>query len=427
MKRIFEHISIIAAVAGGLFATAACQEFSIDSQADAPLKIETDVLDSYEVMAVSPSRVVFNISSNTPWRITTDSQWCKATPSMSATSSLVSEVEIIAEEYEGRQARTATFSIAADGIGEIRTFTVTQASKQNLTVVPFDERLATEGQAFSFSIVSNKAWEIIPSTSFLSDIDKKSGEGSENGAEEVITVNVPANPGAVRSGQLTVKTDYDSYTFTVTQNGVIIELEENPESNVIEFEMGDTSKEKVVKIRSNKEWKVQVPEEYAGWLSAEKTADGDLKITVGDNHTLQPLTGEIILTTVDIIDGFDGVTFVVTNPNLMFDITGGCNLGYDEATGATKIKIQNGELVASKFLIKKGRTTIEYAGISASATAKFGMGFTSPTSAANYKLHLEAGTYWYRCAGGFGWIAPIKKAEADFMPLADFRKVEFVV
>ena len=427
MKRIFENISLLAAVACGAFAVAACQEFSIDSQEPAPLKIEVDALDNYHVNAVSPDRVVFNISSNTPWRITGDSQWCKATPSMSATSSLVSEVEIIAEEYDGRQARTATFVISADGIEETRTFTVTQSSKQSLTVIPFDERLATEGQTFSFSIVSNKAWEIIPSSSFLSDIDKKSGEGSEDGSEEVITVNVPANPGAVRSGELTVRTAYDSYRFTVTQNGVIIELEENPDSDLIEFEMGDTANEKIVKIRSNKEWKVKVPQEYAGWLSAEKTADGELKITVGDNNTLQPLSGEIVLTTVDIIDGFDGVTFRVVNPNLRFDITSGCNLGYDEATGATRIKIQNGELVASKFLIKKGRTTIEYAAISASATAKFGMGFTSPTSSANYKLHLENGTYWYRCAGGFGWIAPIKKTEADFMPLADFKKVEFVV
>lgn len=427
MKRIFNNIKIFAAVAAGLLAASSCQEFSIDSQKEAPLKIEIDVMDNYNVMAVSPSRIVFNISSNTPWKIVGDSQWCQATPSMSASSSLVSEVEIITEEYEGRAARTATFVISAEGIEQTRTFTVTQASKQSLTVIPFDERVATEGQTFSFKIVSNKDWEVIPSTAFLSEIDKKNGTGSESGAEEVITVRVPANPGAVRSGELTVRTDYESYTFTVTQNGVVIELEETPESNVIAFEMGETVREKIVKIRSNKEWKVKVPQEYAHFIGAEKTAEGDLKVTVAENNTLQPLVGEILLTTVDIIDGFDGVTFEVRNPNLQFDITGGCNLGYDEQTGATKIKLQNGELVASKFLIKKGRTTIEYAGISASATAKFGMGFTSPTSAANYKLHLENGTYWYRCAGGFGWIAPIKLTEAQFKPLSDFRKVEFVV
>ena len=42
---------MMAAVAGGVFAAAACQEFSIDSQADAPLKIEVDVLDNYQVKA----------------------------------------------------------------------------------------------------------------------------------------------------------------------------------------------------------------------------------------------------------------------------------------------------------------------------------------------------------------------------------------
>ena len=64
------------------FSFVACQEFDIDSQPEGPLNIQIDALESYTALATSPSNVVFNISSNTPWTIESDQQWCKPTPSM---------------------------------------------------------------------------------------------------------------------------------------------------------------------------------------------------------------------------------------------------------------------------------------------------------------------------------------------------------
>ena len=51
-----------------------CQELTIDSQPDAPVSIYIDALDSYSLAGTAPGRIVFNISSNTPWTITSDSQ-----------------------------------------------------------------------------------------------------------------------------------------------------------------------------------------------------------------------------------------------------------------------------------------------------------------------------------------------------------------
>ena len=82
MKRF---IYILAASLSTMFS---CQELTIDSQPDAPVSIYIDALDSYSLAGTAPGRIVFNISSNTPWTIKSDSQWCLPSPAMSASSSL---------------------------------------------------------------------------------------------------------------------------------------------------------------------------------------------------------------------------------------------------------------------------------------------------------------------------------------------------
>lgn len=124
MKRIYTYII---SVAGLLLSS--CQELTIDSQPDAPTAIYIDALDEYDVLAISPSRIVFNVSSNTPWQIETDSQWCIPTPSMSASSSLVSEIVIIPEDNPDTTARMATLTITAEDLGTVREVTVLQAAR----------------------------------------------------------------------------------------------------------------------------------------------------------------------------------------------------------------------------------------------------------------------------------------------------------
>ena len=105
-----------------------CQELGIDSQPDAPTAIYIDALDEYDLLAISPSRIVFNISSNTPWQIETDSQWCIPTPSMSAASSLVSEIIIYPENNPELTPRTATLTVTAEDLGIVRTIAINQLS-----------------------------------------------------------------------------------------------------------------------------------------------------------------------------------------------------------------------------------------------------------------------------------------------------------
>ena len=65
MKKLYNNILMQLVLALYAFSFTACQQFDIDSQPEGPLNIQIDALDTYTVLATSPSNVVFNISPNT--------------------------------------------------------------------------------------------------------------------------------------------------------------------------------------------------------------------------------------------------------------------------------------------------------------------------------------------------------------------------
>lgn len=97
MKKLYNNTLLQLILALCTFSFVACQEFDIDSQPEGPLNIQIDALEAYTALATSPSNIVFNISSNTPWTIESNQQWCKPTPTMSAASSLVSEIVVLSK------------------------------------------------------------------------------------------------------------------------------------------------------------------------------------------------------------------------------------------------------------------------------------------------------------------------------------------
>lgn len=425
MKKLYYNTFVQLILALYTFSFVACQEFDIDSQPEGSPNIQIDALETYTALATSPSNIVFNISSNTPWNITSDQQWCKPTPSMSASSSLVSEIVITIENNTGKQSRTAKLTITAEGIDEKKVITINQTSKENLVVIPYDELVPTEGADIQFTIASNKPWEIIPSTAFISDIDKKSGTGNENADEETIIIKVPSNGGAKREGTITVKTEFEEYTFTITQNGVVIEMENDPESTTITLEGTGDGTESIIPIRSNKEWKVEVPAEYQSWLKAEAVSETELKVTATTNNLLVNRTGQIIMKTKEVIDGFDGVTFDI-NQSPAFWFSGSAeNREVDEETGYVKMKSVNGNHIVSNYAIQKGTVTFEFEEIHFTAGR---IVFNMWPNTGNTNFH-----FWLRsdeacqitCGGGFAWqqVKPtFTEAEMNAM-----KTIQFVV
>lgn len=424
MKKLYKNILMQLLLALCVFSFAACQEYNIDSQPDAPLNIQIDALDSYTVLATSPSNVVFNISSNTPWSITCDQQWCKPTPAMSAASSLVSEITVVTESNETNKERTATLTIKAEGIEQAKVITIVQVSKENLVVIPYDEMVPTEGGKISFNIISNKAWEIIPSTQFLEAIDKTSGTGNENGEKEEITITVPANSAARRSGNITVKTAFEEYIFTINQDGVVIEQEEPSESGTIDFTASEA--EKIVKIRSNKSWEVKVADEFKDWISAEKLSDAELKITLKESNRLITRSGEVLLSTTEIIPGFEGVSFTITQkPNFWFDVKPE-NFVVDEATGNVKISQIGNNSVISNYAFKKGHLVFEFAELNLTEGARLVFNMWPNAGNTNFHFWLRSDkACQYTCGGGFEWQQTLITLTTE--EVNAIRKIEFFV
>lgn len=387
MKKLYKNTLFQLFVALCTFSFVACQEFEIDSQPEGPLNIQIDALESYEALATSPSNIVFNISSNTPWTIESDAQWCVSTPSMSAASSLVAEIVVSLEDNVDREARTAHLTITAEGIDTPTTVTIVQASKEDLQVIDYTEPVATEGESITFEIVSNKAWEVIPSVDFLSDITPASGTGDDTGLGQriPITINVPRNNGAVREGTITVRTEFQEKSFTIVQGGISMGLPEGQDIPTIGDYMGGTTS---VPIVANTEWRVQVPAEYESWLSAERDGS-NLVVTAAPNNLLTTRVGQVLLFPQEEVIGFEGIP-VEVNQTSSVNVNG--TIEFDPETGAATLQSTNQNRFSTKFSFKKGKLTWTFDEIS-----------IPDGSTAYFDINGDT-WHWNGANSGAGWI-----------------------
>lgn len=110
-----------------------------------------------------------------------------------------------------------------------------------------------------------------------------------------------------------MKTAFQEETFTITQDGIVIETKNEEDAvNTMSGEGG----EKTIEINSSVEWKIEIPTEYKEWLSAE--ADGNrLKLSTTFNNLFVPRTGHILLYPKMNVPGFEGVPIEVTQPRNM--------------------------------------------------------------------------------------------------------------
>lgn len=381
MKKIFKNILTLSFIAFSALSFNACQEYEINSQPEAPVNIKIDAMEEYTILAKNPQKIVFNVSSNTPWEITSDQQWCTVTPSMSAASSLVSEIMVTCEPNNTDQQRVATLTISAKDIEKTTTVKLTQVSKEKLVVIPYDEVVPTEGGTISFKLVSNKPWTITPSTMFVENIDKTSGEGNESGEPEVITVTIPENVGAVRKGTITVTTEFDEQSFDITQSGIVIEPENKDEvSNSIE---GLSSK--TIRLSASEPLQVKVPEEYAEWLDASIDGNQLTLTTKKYNNLFVERVGHVLLSPVRYVPGFEGVPVEVKQPTIMRQEG---TVTIDEKKGFATIKSDKVNRFATKFEFSRGRLVWNFENVNI-------------TGAGYFDINCDT---WHCTSNGAGWI-----------------------
>ena len=333
MKRIYTYMTIMAGIL-----MSACQEYHIDSQPSLPPTVKTDALDEYAVVATSPSRIVFNISANTPWSIETDSQWCMPTPGMSAASSLVSEIVIQPDDNETFLPRTATLTVLSDEVGVIKTIKVVQAKMREQVI-----------------------FEIVGDT-------KRSN-------------------------------------MVVAGNGIAC----------------DTT----ITFNASKPWSV-VTSDLPSWLSLEKTGDAQLKVSVNEDNNMLYERSALVKFAVQGTEEIFEFPIRIVQP-APFIISENAVMATDPLSGYTKVTFTKGEMFRTDYLVRNGRLVIEFDDMKMSAICNLGFVFQGTTTDANFKFHMEgSNTYWFRCAGAFSWIAPIKK-QYTFDEVNAIRKLEFVV
>lgn len=415
MKKLVNNKLMRVMIALGMFAFAGCQEYEIDSQPDAAANIQVDALEWYDMAAESAASVVFNISANTPWQIINDdnAQWCTVTPTMSATSGLVSEITINAEDNLSYSPRTASFTIVAPALEDFtRTILVTQASKAEFTVSEVTTTVDAAGGEVVFYITSNKAWEYVTEKDFLLDakVEKYNptpegeGDGStegevEGGAEGeesegeapatrgmgptgpdtdesesyLLTINVPLNPGIERTGTFYIRLlngkdeeGKDKHTRSVSQSGVELRLaddEPDPvfagdaESGIPAYGPGATL---TFNVRASIDWTVEVSEQDADWIEVvdyevtENEKNGMPTggwVTLATKGGINPYAGRRVGTVNLKAQGLSPVPINVYQPSPV-----GYRLGFNDSPDASNCCVANGD---GSVTIKFGDTINE--------------------------------------------------------------------
>lgn len=427
MKNVYNCLVFSLFVVGILLTSCTDLRFDIDSQSTIPPNLQTDVLDKYIVEANNPETIVFQINSNTPWSAKSDQQWCTVSPTMSGSSSLVAQIAVTCEANIGSR-REANVTITAVDANYTKVVKIVQVSKEELLVIPYDELVPSEGGTITFEIVSNKAFKITPSTQFISQITPDSGSDSDNTDRIPISIKIPANPGAKRSGTITVKTDFETYSFDITQNGINIVPVETPENGIFTFNgLGET---KEIEIAASQDWKVKVPEEYQGWISAEKKGDNILVLTTKLSTALFPRSASVVLQTAVPVEGYDGSPLKLSQDIALFLPGDGNGVEYNREAGTIKVA-KTGRNYKSRFTMRQeAKITFEFEEIhfTSNTGPTLIFNFYPDNESNNTNSHLWIGgakTSQLRLAGkDFGWAETQKTLTLE--EINAIKKIEMI-
>ena len=214
--RIFASLSLLAALAS-------CQMYEIDTQvtpaqAAASLRMDCDALATYNIPALAPQPLTFNVSSNTPWRITRSegSEWLAVSPTSSAAGGLITDVVMTPQANDTKEDRTAVLTLAGDGIESFTVIKVIQSRKGDLEVIPLSKVFSAAGGQLPFTFTSNLDWEIKADVDWLTF---SLAEGPGDGVAHHITITAAASDVLERTGNVTVTAGEESKSFAVSQVG----------------------------------------------------------------------------------------------------------------------------------------------------------------------------------------------------------------
>lgn len=385
-----------------IFSFGSCVDDGNFKSWDGVLRMEVDAMSMYNILGTDPNDVVFNIKSNTPWEIiSSDLDWCIPSPSSSEKGDGAT-VKVTFNSNENLKTREATLTIKANGVIVDKIINISQEPKELFEIRPFEGLVSTEGGVIEFGVRSNKPWVIKTSSQFLTNIDKRTGSGSETDEEEIIKITIPESETIARkSGIINISTETREYSFDVFQDGYYIELEN--QSPIILSGFGE---ERFVNIISNIDWSIEVPEEVQNLMSVEKISKDQIKINMAQNANFISRSGLIKLIADD--EKFAELnTEVKISQSVSFNFTG-CGPDDDGI-----VKVASTATIVPTYFIKKGEVKFQFNSTFLSTPASIFIEFKSADVGDNgsFRLvldpsNLAASGFW--AGGTFGYHAYTK-------------------
>lgn len=310
MKTLIKTMALLS-----VLAVASCQQFKIDTQmtpekAAASIRMECSAVDVYNLPAQNPGSITFNVSSNTPWTIILSSgaDWLNVTPSSSASSSLITDVVVTAQNNTGGD-RSATLTLKGDNVAQTKVITVKQAREGKLFFTPMVQDYAACGGPLSFTIQTNVAWEVRSNAGWLT-FNRTSGEPDPEG--RTITIIATAEPSAVmeRVATVTIVAGDDEESFDVSQKGI---FEVTEISDAFPTDGG----EKTITLRTDLPWTIMADKDWVSFDQESGTGDGG-KIAIKATAALNE--GAIRSANVKVTAGGVEKTFEVSQKGQPFEI-----------------------------------------------------------------------------------------------------------
>lgn len=283
---------------------AACQDYSIDSQPEGAPRVQCDAVEQYNVQSTNVDNIIFNVSANTPWKITVttndeDKSWCVPSPGMSSASGLVAEVAVAVADNESDTPREATLTLTGDNVDKTIVVKVVQESKSALQVsgAAVTDVFEVSGGIKEMTVRANRAWEVVYKNEQDRDwLHFSPTAGEVNGVEiQTITVTVDPNGSVKREATIIVKTEFDEVEKTIMQGGATLEVVEEELAKLTALEANSTASIEVP-VSATINWEIE--DGADAWIKNPTKVGDKLSFSCETNYDFAPRIGVILLKAV---------------------------------------------------------------------------------------------------------------------------------
>lgn len=306
-------VSIIANVLAAsalIFASVSCNE---KEEPQATKKMEVTAEPSYNVAAQDAKAVSFDISSNTPWEISNDAEeWIHLSGNSSATESLMATITVTFDDNDRTEPRTGKLTVSGEGVQPVEIL-FTQTVPGAITVNQNLETFTMNGGTQTFTIVSNKSWEVYADKTWLS-FSPSSGTAS---AEPVtVTVTATGNGGRGETAVITVASTEDgtTQTFEVSIDGVKLQLGTfEEESKMFQAEGGALE----CTVDANIEWKVVLEPQDTKVTATEAEGKFIINVPFNDIFAARDVTVKVLPENESYNEIIDAQEFVISQKSII--------------------------------------------------------------------------------------------------------------